>query len=346
MIIDVIPHDNAGIDPDDTRIPNNTSFAVLINSFAGIDINAAGSIKFTIDDDADDNNNPTYERDLSDAAVVVTKLDPNEPNTATTKLWAIYHRSQDGAQANVYGYEKRVNIVVDVKDSMTVEMVQQSYVFEIETETEHNIAEVSSPDFDPIDPNDPDLVDPDYANPVGIEVTSGDLEGCMIIYDSSEPVQPTLGPTDELPPFDDANINAVGVPMNLQPPTVFTTPVKILIPCPGHADVSILSIYLYNGIEWVLACDTIDVQPGGEGWMVPGSRKNHNGTTPPTIEIKVYHFTGVQAGAASVRSGSEDDGGCFISICVQDSTMKVSYILIICLITAILLTMLRMKRTE
>ena len=60
-----------------------------------------------------------------------------------------------------------------------------------------------------------------------------------------------------------------------------------------------------------------NVQPGGDGWMVAGSRLNHNGTTPPTITIKVYHFTGVQT-AAAIQSVSSDGtsggggGGCFI----------------------------------
>jgi hypothetical protein len=138
-------------------------------------------------------------------------------------------------------------------------------------------------------------------------------------------VHPTLGPIDELPPFDDAGINAVGAPMNLQPPTVFTTPVKFMIPCQGQSDVSTLSVYLYNGTDWVLACDASgDVRPGGEGWMVPGSRKDHNATTPPTIEIKAYHFTGVQAAAPASAatnspstplspSGGGGSGGCFIA---------------------------------
>lgn len=81
----------------------------------------------------------------------------------------------------------------------------------------------------------------------GIEVTSGDLKGAKVVFDSSEPVTPTFGPTNEVPPLDVAEVETVGVPMNLQPPTVFNSPVKIFIPCPGYTDASILSIYLYNG---------------------------------------------------------------------------------------------------
>ncbi|UCF84826.1 MAG: hypothetical protein JSV50_04130, partial [Desulfobacteraceae bacterium] len=51
--------------------------------------------------------------------------------------------------------------------------------------------------------------------------------------------------------------------------------------------------------------------PDGEGWMVPGSRVNHNDGDPSTIEIKIYHFSGVLAGSGTVDSVDLDDS-CFI----------------------------------
>ena len=118
--------------------------------------------------------------------------------------------------------------------------------------------------------------------------------------------------------------------MNLQPPAVFNAPVKIFIPCSGHTDVSNLSVYLYNGTSWVLACDASGVaQTVGEGWMVPGSRVNHNNGSPSTIEIQVYHFTGVQAAAsttpqppAPTPSGGGGGGGCFIATASYGSHME------------------------
>ena len=319
-IIEVIPHENAGITPDETRVPNKTSFAVRVVSSAGVNIEVDANIVFTIDDDADDDTNVPDVRNLGDSTVGVTKLDPNEPDTAVTAFWAVYRRSQE---VEPYDFERHVNISVNVEDTAGVD-VQKSLNFAIENQTEHDAADQTSPPHDPVAPGDPDLTDPDYASPAGIEVTSGNLEGCKIIYESNEPVQPTLGPIDELPPFDDTGIEAVGAPMNLQPPTVFNTPVKILIPCPGEPDVSILSVYLYNGTDWVEACDaTGNVLPGGEGWMVDGSRDNNNSTTPPTIGIKVYHFSGAQAGnavqpapapaPAATSDGGGGGGGCFIS---------------------------------
>ncbi|MBT8351654.1 MAG: hypothetical protein KJO26_10540 [Deltaproteobacteria bacterium] len=98
--------------------------------------------------------------------------------------------------------------------------------------------------------------------------------------------------------------------MNLLPPTIFTTPVKLFIPCPGVNDVSILSIYYYNGTNWVMACDASgNVQAGYEGWMVSGSRVNHNNGSPSTIEIKVYHFSAVIAGDIISPLGEDGGGG-------------------------------------
>ena len=58
--------------------------------------------------------------------------------------------------------------------------------------------------------------------------------------------------------------------------------------------------------------------------MVPGSRVDHNLGSPSTIEIQIYHFTGVQAGSPSGSSGrSTDDvaGGCFIATAAYGSYM-------------------------
>ena len=85
-----------------------------------------------------------------------------------------------------------------------------------------------------------------------------------------------------------------------------------------------LSVYFYNGTDWVLACDAAGiVQSGAEGWMVPGSRVNYNNGNPSTIEIQVYHFSGVQPGLLSspqiAVSGGGGGGGCFIDTLVDGS---------------------------
>ncbi len=81
-----------------------------------------------------------------------------------------------------------------------------------------------------------------------------------------------------------------------------------------------LSIYVHNGKEWVLGCDTSGKSPNLNGWLVPGSRINGKNR----IEFKVYHFSGIQTallgegggGGASRNSGSAEQpdevGSCFI----------------------------------
>jgi len=320
-IKEVNPHHNAGM-TDSTRVPNNTSFAVRIEDPDGIDKTDPGSIIFTIDDGG---NLSPYEYNLGNTAVVrVVQLDKNESLDHLTKLWVIYDRSTDDVHGNVYSFGTTVTIGVDAKDTHNTWMNQGVYCFRVETQQQHEEAENNKPPMEAVDPNDPDLEGPYDA---GIEVNSGDLVGAKIIYESSEPITPTLGPTDELPPFDGNNADAVGVPMNLQPPTVFNTPVKLFIPCPGCPDVSILSVYRYNGTDWVLACDASGtVQSGGEGWMVPGSRVNHNLSSPPTLEIQVYHFTGVQAASINPpippSPSGAGGGGCFIATATYGAGME------------------------
>ena len=84
-------------------------------------------------------------------------------------------------------------------------------------------------------------------------------------------------------------------------------------------------IYYYDDVrmDWYLANDGDDpetVQPDAEGWMVPSSRVNHNNGNPSSIEIQVYHFSGIQAASSSSStpsssrssSGGGGGGGCFI----------------------------------
>ncbi len=310
-IIETLPHHNSGI-TDSWRVPNNSSFAVFIDSANGININQ-DSINFIIDD-----GNQVYERNLSSDTVRVVKLSDDD-DSQVTLLWAVYDRSQDTYEN--YEFDANVNIQIDAYDTYGNWMNQASYDFNVESETEHNEANdpANLPDTGPVDPEDPAL---GGVYDTGILVNSGDLEGAMIVYNSSEPVPPAFGPVDEIPVIDLPGVESVGMPMHFQPPTVYDTPVKVFIPCPGYTDVSGLSVYYYNGTNSVLACDADGiVQPAGEGWMVPGSRVNHNDVSLSYIEIKVYHFSGVQAatslpsGGSSSGSGDDGDGGggCFIA---------------------------------
>jgi hypothetical protein len=186
-------------------------------------------------------------------------------------------------------------------------MAQESYLIKIETKAEHDEAEAASPKTEPVDVSDPDLQDSEYTYNAGIKVTSGELKGAKIIYNSNESVEPKFGPTIEIPPLD---AESDGIPMNLQPPNVFSTPVKLIIPYRGVSDVSDVCVFLFTGNRWVRACNADgEVEADGEGWMVRGSRVNHNKDkgNPSTIETKVYHFSAVQAG------GDVPTDSCFIA---------------------------------
>jgi hypothetical protein len=321
QVIESIPHDGAGLGTDTWRVPNNTGFAARIIDSDGIDVTDTGSIKFTVDDDVDDLLNTPYARDLSSGFVRLLKL-TTDNDTQVTDLWVAYDRSQDTYGNFAYG--SKINITVDAKDRRQDWMEQTSFDFRIESEAEHDYARAGLPDTSDVAQDDPDL---GGAYDAGVQVNSGDLQGAKILYDSAEPIQPTFGPTAEIPPLDMANTDAVGVPMNLQPPTVYNTPVRIFIPCPGHRDVSQLSVFLYNGTGWVLACNAAGiVQPAARGWMVSGSRVNHNNGNPSTIEIQVHHFSGVQAGLTSTpqvaaSGGGGGGGGCLITTLSNGSRM-------------------------
>ncbi|MDY6790272.1 MAG: fibronectin type III domain-containing protein [Thermodesulfobacteriota bacterium] len=316
-IIEALPHHNSGI-TDSWRVPNNSSFAVFIESANGININQ-NSINFIIND-----GNQVYERNLSSNTVRVVKLSDDD-DSQVTLLWAVYDRSQD-SHAN-YEFDANVNITIDAYDTNGNVMNQESYDFNVESEAEHDVAHHPSnlPDVSAVDSGDPAL---GGVYDTGIQVNSGDLEGAMIVYNSAEPVPPAFAPANEIPVIDLPGVNPVGIPMHFQPPTVYDTPVKVFIPCPGYTDVSSLSIYYYNGTSSVLACDADgNTLPAGEGWMVPGSRMDHNNGSPSCIEIQVYHFSGIQPGtsSASVTDGSSgggdsaDGGGCFIGSATFDS---------------------------
>ena len=311
-VLDTLPHHNAGI-TDDTRIPINTSFAVLIQDADGLDITEPTSVMFIITEEG----HSAYIRDLNDVPVLrVVKL-TNDDDTQVRKLWVVYDRIND-----IYGdynFDTEVSIEVEAQDINGAVMTPEVYRFRTETSDAHDTAQISRPTWALVDPGDPALENPYDA---GILVTSGELEGAKIIYDDDEPVKPEFGPIHEIP---EHNVPEAGAPMNLQPPTVFNTPVKLFIPYPAYVDVSRLSVYMYNGRDWVLACDAAgNVLPGGDGWMVPGSRVNHNYGNPSTIEIKVYHFSAVQTGAytSNITTISDGEGGsgggCFIATSGSD----------------------------
>jgi subtilisin family serine protease len=312
-IKDTIPLHNAGIN-DNQRVPYNTTVAVLLKSSHGINTTDGNNVQLTIADGI----NPGYTRNLAHGTVRWLNLSA-DPNTQVTRLWVVYDRSQESGGLKNFPFGSSVNVKVDATDSMTNAMPQASFDFKVETQVQSDEAWAPEnlPDSQPVAVDDEDL---DGGLDDGVEVLSGQMTGAKIIFDSSELQTPLFGPIDEIPALTGAN--GVGIPMNLQPPAVFNTPVKILIPCPGYSTVGGLNVYYYNGNRWVLAVDAAgNVHVGGDGLVVPGSRVNRNDTDPPSIELRVIHFSGFQAGAPAVSSGGTSagggdgggGGGCFIA---------------------------------
>lgn len=315
-VIETTPYQDAGID-DATFIANDTSFGVHIDDPEAIDITDPASIRLTINDGTTE-----YTRNLSHPSVTYRKIVSTEDDTHVTKIRVRYDRSNDD-EVGDYAFGSTVNVRVDVKD-----IAQETCNFRVASEQEHNNMEGQIPAVTSVTP-ELGLFDDEAGQDAGIQVTSRALKGAVVIYSSDELVEPSFGPTDVLPALS----GGVGVPMNLEPTGwSFDVPVKIYIPCPGYIDVSDLCVFFHNGVSWVQACNSFGiVQPGGENWMVPHSRKNHNGGEPSTIEIQVYHFSGVQASSSTApsadptgRSGGTGGGGggCFVATAAYGSALS------------------------
>jgi subtilisin family serine protease len=319
IINDTIPRHNAGI-TDSAQVSHTTSFAVLLQSAGGIDTTIADRIQLTIDD----GENAPFIRNLGSASVRIIKLVDGEDDSQVTRLLAVYDRSEDGVYGPAYTYDNDVNIMINATDITGNTMIPASIDFNVETQQEHdNLSNQENlPDTRAVDAEDP-LLGGLYDD--GLQVISGALTGAKIIFENDGLVNPQFGPFNEIPTVNLSGVQGAGIPMNLQPHTFFLTPVKLIIPCPGYTDVTDLNVYYYNGSSWALACDAAgNVRPGGEGWMVPGSRVDHNETVPAAIEIQVYHFSGAQAGTFSPAAGGGGGGGggCFISSTAYDPVIK------------------------
>jgi hypothetical protein len=313
-IVEVIPLDNAGIPPDTSRVPNETAASVRLESTNGIDITNPQAVSLTIND-----GESTYTRTANDKntngheVVGVVPLETN--GNIAYSLWVSYYRTNETNIANVYPYGASVEVTVQVIDAKGFSLEPAFFSFRIESEETAKKGKEEAP-VTVVSKDTP------VAGKKTVTVQGGALNGASIIYDSSLAqelgFEPEFGPVDEVP-----QAPGLGVPLNLLPPAVFPNPVTLNIPCPGYKDVSGLSVYYYDGREWWLACDAAgNVAPEGEGWMVPGSRVNHNEdqNRPSHIQVQVYHFSAAAAGEAPeastpmANSGSgSGSGGCFIS---------------------------------
>ena len=294
-IIDTIPQPDAGI-INSARVHDDTSFAVLVETEHGIDLADPDSIRFRISDGEFD----IYERNLSSASVRLVEV-ANDSSQATL-VWAVYDRSLDLVLPPVYALDTIVRISVKVEDIYRNEISANvgHFKFKIESDNEQAHAFDHLPESVSFNPGNSAGI-----HDSGIEIVSGVLTGARILYSADEPLLPAFGPIEEIESLALRGEQAVGMPLNLMPHTVFNRPIKLYIPFPEGTDITDLDIYYYNGVRWQAACDAGgNILPGGEGWMVPGSRVNFPELSPPQIEIEVYHFSAVQAVVSETSSAT------------------------------------------
>jgi hypothetical protein len=170
----------------------------------------------------------------------------------------------------------------------------------------------------------PSNIEPPYNS--GWCINSGDLKGFKVLYNNvTDPgMTPTLGFSGDIPAIDLPGLVPVGLPLNLgaSGPGMFNTPVTVFIPCPGRHVADYLSIALYDGNQWILACDQYgEIQPAAQGWMVgePEYYDQHSGY-PRLVAVRLTHFSGVQAAAVSTTGNTivgASGGGCLVSTTME-----------------------------
>jgi hypothetical protein len=313
-VVEAIPLNNSGIPPSQQRIPNNTGFAVRLESVNGIDMTDPNAVTFSINDGSN-----TYTRRLNylngTGSKIVWAVPFDADGNIAYSLWAAYYRTNETSLADSYPYDATVEVTISAKDSSGEAMDPLTFRFKIQGQEKDNQARIKAPKLS--------IKDTPGSSKKKSSVDSGTLRGASITYDTNLMqeigLEPYIGPAEEIPPLDVGE--SAGVAVNLLPAAVFPNGVTVTIPCPSSNDVSTLSIYYYDGEKWHLACDSAgNVTPEGEGWMVRGSRINYNYNketgTPGYIEIQVYHFSAAVAGdttATSADVGSTGGSGCFIS---------------------------------
>ena len=351
-IRDTIPQEDAGI-INFARVPDQTAVAVLIRAMHGIDLNEPAAVRFIIDD----GHHLPYWRDLGHDAVRAVKLNQTPDNRATY-AWVTYDRFLEPFMPTAYPLNAVIRVTVVIYDTRGRILQPQPFEFKIES-GEHKIAAgrniPNTVEFYESQPSSGDGLDS------GVAVTDGKLAGARVLYSSLEPLTPEFGSPDEVSSTDRGDMQAVGMPVNLLPHTVFDQPVKIFIPVKEDVDIREVGLAYYDGTDWLPAADEKGtVLPGGEGWMVPGSRVNHDETSPQLIEVQVYHFSAAQT-VIFARWGDtpEDDRppsgtgtnanvsiNCFINSISEDPDIKYVNLIVLIGLAGVLLLVQRIKGTR
>jgi hypothetical protein len=286
-IRDTIPQDDAGI-VNFARVPDQTAFAVLLRATDGIDLSGPDAVRFTIDDAY----HQPYRRDLSHDAVRAIKLN-GAPDGQATYLWVAYDRCLEPFMPTRYLPDAVIRVTVTVRDIHNTVLEPEPFEFKIESVAQKLAAGQGVPNTAEFYENEPS---PGNGSDARIAVVDGKLAGAKLFYSSLEPVTPEFGNPDDVPATGREDMQPAGLAVNLLPHTVFEQPVTVFIPVSDDVDIRTVALAYYDGTRWLPAADAEGtVLPGGEGWMVAGSRINHAESSPPLIEVQVYHFSAAQA---------------------------------------------------
>ena len=298
-IRDIIPQEDAGI-INFARVPDQTAVAVLIRAVHGIDPNAPSAVRFTIDD----GYHLPYVRDLANDAIRVINLNPAADGQASD-VWVTYDRFLEPFMPTAYPLDAIIRVTVAIRDRRNHMLQPAPFEFKIESRAQKVASAQNVPDTAEIYQSE---LSPESGTDSGIEVVDGKLAGAKLFYSSLEPITPEFGNPDEMPLIGATEMQAAGLPVNLLPHTVFDQPVRLLIPLAGNVDINKVGLAYYDGTQWLPAADADGrILHGGQGWMVPGSRINHEDSSPPVIEVQVYQFSGTQAVFFEAFDGSGDE---------------------------------------
>lgn len=289
QVVELMPYADQGIDTGTAGVPNNSSVNVRLQDATGL---AEGSFSIEV-------TTIGAPAEMVTGTLYNLQLVEND----TSDYWLTF------VPDSSFDFGAVIEVSVNAADLDGLPMTSYVYRFGVETEQAHDTGQSNAP-ASTLDTTDPDTYQ--------LLADSGSgVEGAVVRYPSDEMVNPQFGATDGIPPLGIAE--GCGQPVSIAPPTIFSEPVTLLIPCPCTDDVSLLNLYYYDPeTGWVLACDAQgNVQPGADGWMVSGSRVNHNDGVIKTIEIQVIHSGTVLAGTeetpSTSGSGGGGGGGCFLS---------------------------------